>query len=157
MHDAGVHVVCDDQIGQWRRWPEVRPRLSDGDVAMAPADVRTMVRFLDTAEEAGYEPRVDPWGVAGSGCEATAGLRHVYFVRRMREPTPEGRQQRWETVLVDCSDPPRRAASGFVLGFGPAAEIGLRWLQGEDEETLWAALSPIATHRRRNDEWTDMR
>jgi hypothetical protein len=138
-------MVCDERTGM-RRWPDLRPAAIARLAGAAPAsDERAMLGFLEEAEAAGFSPRVDRW----SAFEATARNRGAFNVRRMRELTPEGRRQRWEVVLDDFR------MSGFVLGFESAARLAMRWLMGENEETVWAALRPIAHHRCRNGRWID--
>lgn len=123
-----------------RVWPfPVPPR------EQLPAKHVVQVEFLEQAYREGFAPRVDgPY----SCWMATGETRHGDIIRR----SPDERDW-WEVMLSETDRP--RVATGFVFGFGRAADLVLRWLRGEDEESIWIALSAVATRRCRNDEFID--
>lgn len=132
-------MACDRP--RTRRWADLRPTLAPW---FEPPDGRAPFAFLDEAERAGFAPTVDDvWACY----DAFAGPRAVSIIRRMREVTPAGRQQRWELMLHEAGE---LRASGFVLGFEATAVLAIDWLRGADEEALWTRLAPVSHHRTRN-------
>ena len=81
------------------------------------------MRFLEIAHQGGYNPYT--FGDGSFGTQSHKG--------RVAEIIHRGANAYWEVIL---SSPDKEVVSVFIEGFEFAAELVLRWLQGEGIEVI---------------------